>query len=170
MEPGDRLIGIPSSGVHTNGFSLVRRVFGLDDDPSGLFRPCPGMRRNLGDELMVRHRSYFPMLEPYLTKVKALSHITGGGLPGKMPASLPPGLAAEFALGSWRIPPIFAAIQEAGNVDADEMYRVFNMGLGMVAVCDDAGADQLLEEVEDAVEVGRIVVQQGQTRTIFREG
>ena len=87
--PGDRLIGIPSSGVHTNGFSLVRRAFRLDDDPSGLFRPCPGMQRNLGDELMVRHRAYFPMLEPYLTKVKALSHITGGGLPGKMPASLP---------------------------------------------------------------------------------
>ena len=170
VEPGDRLIGIPSSGVHTNGFSLVRRVFGLDDDPSGLFRPCPGMRRNLGDELMVRHRAYYPMLEPYLTKVKALSHITGGGLPGKIPASLPPGLAAEFALGSWRIPPIFAAIQEAGNVDADERYRVFNMGLGMVAVCDDAGADQLLEEVEGAVEVGRIVEQQGPTRTIFREG
>ena len=108
---GDRLIGIPSSGVHTNGFSLVRRAFNLDDDPTALYRPCPGLERNLGDELMVRHRGYYPMLAPYLGKVKALSHITGGGLPGKMPASLPPGLAAEFSIGSWRVPPIFAAIQ-----------------------------------------------------------
>ena len=165
---GDRLIGIPSSGVHTNGFSLVRRAFNLDDDPTALYRPCPGLERNLGDELMVRHRGYYPMLAPYLGKVKALSHITGGGLPGKMPASLPPGLAAEFSIGSWRVPPIFAAIQEAGNVDADEMLRVFNMGLGMVAVCDDDGARDLMEGLDDAVEVGRIVEQQGQERVIFR--
>ena len=170
VEPGDRLIGIPSSGVHTNGFSLVRRAFNLDEDPSGLFRPCSGMQRNLGDELMVRHRAYYPMLEPFLGTVKALSHITGGGLPGKTPASLPAGLAAEFQLGSWSIPPIFAAIQEAGNVDAAEMYRVFNMGLGMVAVCDDGGAEAMLEGLEDAVEVGRIVEQEGPERTIFRQG
>ena len=165
---GDRLIGIASSGVHTNGFSLIRRAFNLDDDPTALYRPCPGLERNLGDELMVRHRGYYPMLAPYLGKVKALSHITGGGLPGKMPASLPPGLAAEFSIGSWRVPPIFAAIQEAGNVDADEMLRVFNMGLGMVAVCDDDGACELMEGLDDAVEVGRIVEQQGQERVIFR--
>ena len=165
---GDRLIGIPSSGVHTNGFSLVRRAFNLDDDPTALYRPCPGLERNLGDELMVRHRGYYPMLAPFLGKVKALSHITGGGLPGKMPASLPPGLAAEFSIGSWRVPPIFAAIQAAGNVDADEMMRVFNMGLGMVAVCDDDGARELMEGLDDAVEVGRIVGRQGQERVIFR--
>ncbi len=168
--PGDRLIGIPSSGVHTNGFSLVRRAFNLDDDPSTLFQEYPGLGRNLGDELMVRHRAYYPILEPYLEKVKALSHITGGGLPGKMPASLPSGLAAEFRLGSWRIPPVFAAIQEAGQVDTAEMYRVFNMGLGMVAVCDDDGATAILEGVDDAVEVGRIVEQDGRERTILRQG
>ena len=170
VAPGDRLIGIPSSGVHTNGFSLVRKAFNLDDDPSALFRPCPGMDRNLGDELMVRHRAYYPMLEPYLGRVKALSHITGGGLPGKMPASLPGGLAAEFRMGSWMIPPVFGAIQETGGVDADEMYRVFNMGLGMVAVCDDEGADELLGGLDDAVEVGHIVEQEGEARTIFRQG
>lgn len=169
VSPGDKLIGIPSSGVHTNGFSLVRRVFNLDEDPAFLFRPCPGMDRNLGDELMVRHRAYYPMLAPFLGKVKALSHITGGGLPGKMPGSLPIGMAAEFLVGSWRIPPIFAAIQSAGHVDAGEMYRVFNMGLGMVAVCDDAGAEEMLAELEDSVEVGRIVEQEGRERVIFRE-
>ena len=166
--PGDRLIGIPSSGVHTNGFSLVRRVFNLDDDPAALFRPWPGLERNLGDELMVRHRAYYPLLEPYLGQVKALSHVTGGGLPGKMPASLPAGVAAEFRLGSWPALPIFGAIQEAGNVSDDEMYRVFNMGLGMVAVCDDAGADAILSGIPDAVDVGHIVERTGEARTILR--
>ena len=168
VAPGDRLIGIPSSGVHTNGFSLVRRVFDLDGDPGALFRHCPGLDRNLGDELMVRHRGYYPLLEPHLGRVKALSHITGGGLPGKMPASLPGDVAAEFVMGSWEAPPIFDAIQKAGNVSDDEMYRVFNMGLGMVAVCDDDGADALLAGVADAVEVGRIVERKGEARTIFR--
>lgn len=169
VAPGDRLIGIPSSGVHTNGFSLVRRVFNLDDNPAALFQPWPGLERNLGDELMVRHRAYYPLLEPYLGQVKALSHITGGGLPGKMPASLPAGVAAEFRLGSWPALPIFSAIQEAGNVSDDEMCRVFNMGLGMVAVCDDAGADAILAGIPDAVEVGQIVESTGEARTIFRD-
>ena len=166
--PGDRLIGIPSSGVHTNGFSLVRRVFNLDDDPAALFRPWPGLERNLGDELMVRHRAYYPLLEPYLGQVKALSHITGGGLPGKMPASLPSNVAAEFNPGSWPTLPIFGAIQKAGNVSDAEMYRVFNMGLGLVAVCDDPGADAILAGIPDAVDVGRIVERTGEARTIFR--
>ncbi len=168
--PGDRLIGIPSSGVHTNGFSLVRRVFNLDDDPTALFRPWPGLERDLGDELMVRHRAYYPLLQPYLGQVKALSHITGGGLPGKMPASLGPDVAAEFRLGSWGVPPIFQAIREAGNVSDGEMYRVFNMGLGMVAVCDSVGAHALLAGIHDAVDVGRIVERSGDARVVFTGG
>ena len=167
--PGDRLIGIPSSGVHTNGFSLVRQVFNLDDDPAALFRPWPGLERNLGDELMVRHRGYYPMLAPHLGAIKTLSHITGGGLPGKMPASLPAGVAAEFQLGSWAVPPIFAAIQQAGSVDASEMFRVFNMGLGMVAVCDAAGAAALTGGITDAVDVGRIVERKGGAGVILRD-
>ncbi len=166
--PGDRLIGIPSSGVHTNGFSLVRRVFNTDDDPEALFRPLPGLERNLGDELMVRHRAYHPLLAPYLRSIKALSHITGGGLPGKMPASLPDNVAAEFRLGSWPGLPIFDAIKTVGNISDAEMFRVFNMGLGMVAVCDDAGADSMLSGINDAVEVGRIVERTNEARTIFR--
>ena len=159
--PGDRLIGIPSSGVHTNGFSLVRRVFNVDDDPSALFRSCPGLDRNLGDELMVRHRAYYPLLEPHLGRIKGLSHITGGGLPGKMPACLPDGVAAEFRVGSWTVLPIFQAIQKAGNVSDEEMYRVFNMGLGMVAVCDQEGASELLAGVPDALDVGCVIENPG---------
>ena len=167
--PGDRLIGIPSSGVHTNGFSLVRRAFNLDDDPSALFRPCPGTTRDLGDELMVRHRAYYPLVAPYLDNIKALSHITGGGLPGKMPASLPDGVAAEFRVGSWEVLPVFSAIQQAGNVSDEEMYRVFNMGLGMVVVCNDDGAEALLAGIDDAVDVGRIVEHPGPAQTILRD-
>ena len=166
--PGDRIIGIPSSGVHTNGFSLVRRVFNTDDVPEALFRPCPGLARNLGDELMVRHRAYYPLLEPYLGSVKALSHITGGGLPGKMPASLPPGVTAEFHVGTWAVPPIFDAIQRAGRITDEEMYRVFNMGLGMVAVCDPRHAAELLAGLPDAVDVGQIVAGVGPSQTVFR--
>ena len=166
--PGDRLIGIPSSGVHTNGFSLVRRVFNTDDDPEALFRPCPGLTRNLGDELMVRHRAYYPLLEPYLGSIKALSHITGGGIPGKMPASLPPGVTAEFQIGAWAVPPVFGAIQKAGRISDEEMYRVFNMGLGMVAVCDPERAVELLAGLPDAVDVGQIIASAGPTRTAFR--
>ncbi len=166
--PGDRLIGIPSSGVHTNGFSLVRRVFGTDDDPEALFRPWPGLTRNLGDELMVRHRAYYPLLEPYFGSIKTLSHITGGGLPGKMPASLPHGVTAEFHVGAWPVPPVFDAIQRAGGISDEEMYRVFNMGLGMVAVCDPDHASELLSGLPDAMDVGRIVATTGPNRTLFR--
>ena len=165
--PGDRLVGIPSSGVHTNGFSLVRRVFGLDDNPATLFRPVAGLTRSLGDELMVRHRAYYPLLQPYLGRVKALSHITGGGLPGKMPAVLPDTAAAEFRPGSWPVPPIFDAIRQAGAISDADMYRVFNMGLGMVAVCDAAGADALMAGVPDAVAVGSIIPRVDDTQVVF---
>ena len=165
--PGDRLVGIPSSGVHTNGFSLVRRVFGLDDNPAALFRPVAGLTRTLGDALMVRHRAYYPLLEPYLGRVKALSHITGGGLPGKMPAILPDATAAEFRPGSWPVPPIFDAIRQAGGISPAEMYRVFNMGLGMVAVCDHAGAAALLAGIPDAVAVGRIIPRLDDAQVVF---
>ena len=117
---------------------------------------------------MVRHRAYYPLLEPYLGSIKALSHITGGGLPGKMPASLPPGVTAEFHLGAWPIPPVFGAIQQAGEISDEEMYRVFNMGLGMVAVCDPEQAAGLLSGLPDAVDVGQIVESPGPSRTAFR--
>ena len=168
--PSDVLVGIPSSGLHTNGFSLVRRIFATDADPSALFRPAPGLSRNLGDELMVRHRAYYPLLAPWLGQVKALCHITGGGLPGKMPAILPATVVAEFDRGAWPIPPIFNAIQQAGAISDAEMYRVFNMGIGMVAVCDAAGAADLLAGIPDAVAVGRIVARTGSAQTAFIGG
>ena len=89
IECGDVLLGIPSSGVHTNGFSLVRRVFDIDQNPSVLFHRYEGLRHQLGEELLLRHRCYYPMLEPVFGLVSGLAHITGGGLPGKYPLFCP---------------------------------------------------------------------------------
>ena len=161
---GDCLIGVPSSGVHTNGFSLVRSVFGIDDDPSVLFRHYDDLQHQLGEELLIRHRCYYPLLEPMLPLFKGLAHITGGGLPGKLPGILPEGLAAQLQAGSWTVPAIFSIIQEEGQVDPAEMYRVFNMGLGMVGVCDQESVATILDTVPDAQVVGEVVAAQGQDR------
>ena len=170
IESGDYLLGIPSSGVHTNGFSLVRHVFNIDENPSVLFHHYQELQHQLGEELLTRHRCYYPLLAPALGLIKGLAHITGGGLPGKIPAILPDGLAASFRLGSWRVPPIFGLIQHEGNVGAGEMYRVFNMGLGMVAVCGEENVTPLQELVPDATVVGRIVDRGSGQQVLLEEG
>ena len=168
MQAGDYLVGIPSSGVHTNGFSLVRRVFGIDENPSVLFRRYDELGHQLGEELLVRHRCYFPLLEPVLGRLKGLAHITGGGLPGKMPPVLPGHLAAEFRLESWMAQPIFQIIEREGAVSSEEMYRVFNMGLGMVAVCDEETLGFVQQSVPDAMVVGQVTLREGDAQVIFR--
>ena len=165
IQPGDTLIGIPSSGVHTNGFSLVRRVFNIDENPSVLFHEFDGLSHQLGEELLVRHRCYYPSLAPVLPLLKGLSHITGGGLPGKIPGILPDTLSAELSRGSWQIPSIFSVIQQVGNIDDQEMYRVFNMGLGMVAICDEESVATVLDTIPDAQVVGSVVARSGQEQT-----
>ena len=167
IQPGDCLLGIPSSGVHTNGFSLVRRVFKLDDKPSNLFDYYDELNHQLGEELLIRHRCYYPLLQPVLALTKGLAHVTGGGLPGKMPAILPDGAAAEFDLGSWTVPPIFSIIQREGRISDEEMYRVFNMGLGMVAVCEEEAVATFQDAVPDARVVGRIVPRPGEPQVFF---
>ncbi len=157
VREGDCLLGIPSSGLHTNGFSLVRKVFKTDDDPAALFRRFDGLSHRLGEELLLYHRSYYPMLAPVLGLLNGLAHITGGGLPGKVPAVLPDELAAEFDTTAWTPPPIFALLQREGGISDDEMFRVFNMGLGMVAVCPEQNVPGFLETIPEAIPVGRIV-------------
>jgi phosphoribosylformylglycinamidine cyclo-ligase len=126
--PGDLLVGLPSSGLHTNGFSLVRRVF--EDVP--LDTVFPELGRPLGEELLTPHRSYLAALRdlPW----KGASHVTGGGLLENVPRALRDDLAAEIRLSSWEVPPIFRLIAARGRVDEDEMLATFNMGLGMVLV------------------------------------
>ena len=153
----DYLLGIASSGLHTNGFSLVRRVFDIDRDPSVLSRHYDELKHKLGEELLIRHRCYYPMLEPVLGLVTGLSHITGGGLPGKMPGVMPGDLAARFDPASWARPPIFDVIQREGNVPWEEMYKVFNMGLGMVAICREENLAEFQTLVPGSQVVGRII-------------
>ena len=164
---GDYLVGVPSSGVHTNGFSLVRHVFDIDRNPSALFDRYEELNHQLGEELLIRHRCYYPLLSPVLGLVKGLAHITGGGLPGKMAAILPGEVAASFEVGKWRIPPIFDVIQRKGKVSAEEMYAVFNMGLGMVAVCGEDDLEAFQELVPGSAVVGRVVRREGEAQVIL---
>ena len=157
VREGDRLLGIPSNGLHTNGFSLVRQVFNTDNNPAALFHRFDGLKHQLGEELLLHHRSYYPMLAPVLELLTGLAHITGGGLPGKLPPVLPDALAARIDTGTWTPPPIFALLQREGALSAAEMFRVFNMGLGMIALCPEANVPAFCDKIPDAIPVGQVV-------------
>jgi phosphoribosylformylglycinamidine cyclo-ligase len=153
---GDVLLAIPSNGLHTNGYSLARRVFRVEEDPSVLSRSYPELGRTLGEALMEPHRCYYPLLEPVLPLIKGMAHITGGGLPENVPRILPKGLGAWFDTSTWEVPPIFALIQEAGQVERDEMFDVFNMGVGMVLACAPDKTDEVRLLVPEARVVGEV--------------
>lgn len=139
---GDLLLGLASSGPHTNGYSLLRTAFEwipMDTVPDG----CD---RSLADMLLEPHRSYLDALTPALAtgKVKALAHVTGGGLPENLPRVLPAGLGARVRLGSWPVPSLFALVRElASTMSTAELYRTLNMGIGMVVICSEADADDV---------------------------
>lgn len=162
---GDTLIGLPSSGLHTNGYSLVRKLFG--ETPSALNTHYPELGRTLGEELLEPHRCYYHQLKPLLPIVKGLAHITGGGLTGNVPRILPHGVAAQFHSRAWTIPPIFQLIQQRGNVNRNEMYRVFNMGIGMVVVCSPDNAEQMTKALPEAKVVGEVVKLVGKARVVI---
>jgi phosphoribosylformylglycinamidine cyclo-ligase len=158
VRPGDALLGLGSTGLHTNGYSLARRIFfqdrGLRHDAA-----LPGVGMTVAQALLQPHRPYLRPLIGSIEarRVKALAHITGGGLTDNLPRALPAGAAARILRGSWEVPPLFRLMQEWGGVSEEEMYRVFNMGIGMVAVVDPGDADALAREWADAGEtVARI--------------
>ena len=157
INEGDVIVGIPSSGLHTNGYSLVRKVFGLDDDLSALEKFYPVLERTLGEELLEPHRCYLGAVEGQLEKIKGMAHITGGGFRENVPRVLPKGLGARIDASSWSRPPIFMLIQEAGGVSRDEMFDVFNMGIGMVAMTSVEDASHLLGEIEGSEVIGEVV-------------
>lgn len=134
LQPGDLLIGLRSSGPHTNGYSLIRKIFA----EAPLNEYLPELEQTLADALLAPHRSYLPLLRPLLhhpdRPIKALAHLTGGGFIENIPRILPPNLDARLRLGSWPIPPLFRLIQTRGSVAPAEMYRIFNMGIGMIAI------------------------------------
>jgi len=167
IEVGDILLGLPSSGLHTNGYSLARSVFEIDRDPHQLDRYFTELGRTLGEELLEPHRPYHRILGPSLGNIKGLAHITGGGFVGNVPRVLPPGLAAHIARDSWDVPAIFRLIQSVGGVDADEMYRVFNMGTGMVIIASPEQAAQLAQDVPNAYTIGSIVRHESGERVIL---
>ncbi|MEQ1500874.1 MAG: phosphoribosylformylglycinamidine cyclo-ligase [Myxococcota bacterium] len=151
IRPGDRLVGVPSAGLHSNGYSLVRRL--LDDldptvDPGGL-------GRTLGAELLEPTRIYASLMGSIRGRFKGAAHITGGGLPGNVPRMFPDGIGAVMWRGSWRIPPIFELLRQRGGLDEAELVRTFNCGLGMVLAVERSEADALAAEVGGTI-VGEV--------------
>jgi phosphoribosylformylglycinamidine cyclo-ligase len=165
---GDVLIGLPSLGLHTNGYSLARKVLlermGLkvSDRPGSL----PG---TVGEALLAPHRSYLEALWPEIQqdRIKALVHITGGGFEGNIPRVLPAGVGARVVTSAWPVPPIFTLIAEGGPVARDEMFRTFNMGIGMILVVSQASAGQVESSLrgrgETCYRIGEIVAGEGVT-------
>jgi phosphoribosylformylglycinamidine cyclo-ligase len=151
--PGDVLIGLPSTGLHTNGFSLARHVFfeiaGLQPDTF-----VRELGATAGAALLAPHRCYLPIVGPLLKRehVKGLAHITGGGITENLPRILPEGCAAEVDLNAWSVPPIFRFIEERGAVSRDEMYRTFNMCICLVVACTARDAERVINGAERAGE------------------
>ena len=160
---GDVLVGVPSSGLHTNGYSLARRI-AFDQLGLTVDRHIPELGRTLGEAFLEPHRAYLPLVRPLLDggRIKGLAHITGGGITDNLPRVLPHGTAAVVDAAAWEVPPIFRWLQQNGRVPADDMMRTFNMGLGLIIVTARDKAEQLIEELaarggRDSRVVGEIV-------------
>jgi phosphoribosylformylglycinamidine cyclo-ligase/phosphoribosylamine--glycine ligase/phosphoribosylformylglycinamidine cyclo-ligase len=145
IKPGNLLVGLASSGPHTNGYSLIRKVF----NEVSLEHIYPELGQPLGNILLEPHRSYFPVLKAAIECgiLKGLAHITGGGFMDNIPRILPQGCGAHINKNGWEIPPLFQLIENLGIIDPDEMYRVFNMGIGMVAVIESQNLDEFQSSV-----------------------
>eukprot|EP00850_Spirogloea_muscicola_P003328 SM000013S26497 [mRNA] locus=s13:779856:781974:+ [translate_table: standard] len=159
---GDRLIALPSSGVHSNGFSLVRKILERTGTALDVVLPGGNGSVTVGEALLAPTVIYVRQVLDLVAQggVRAIAHITGGGFTDNIPRVLPSGLAAAVRMGSWHVPAIFRWLQEAGGVDEAEMFRTFNMGVGMVLVVGAGAANQALDtllESGSAFEIGRIV-------------
>ena len=160
---GDVLLGLASSGLHTNGYSLVRKIFSVDRWKEHNME----FGRTLGEEFLEPHRCYYQQLKPVLPMIKGMAHITGGGLVDNVPRVLPPGVTAKFDSQSWAVPLIFQLIQREGKVTREEMYHVFNMGIGMVVVCSRSDVDQLMAQLPEVSVVGEVVKGEGDERVVI---
>jgi len=147
---GDVLVGLPSSGLHTNGYSLARRiafdVLGLD-----VKSHVPALGETVGEALLRPHRSYLPLVAPLLEQswIKGMAHITGGGITENLPRTLPPGRGFSLDRSSWTVPPLFRWLQDAGGLDDGEMFRAFNMGVGLILVVRAEDADRTVHALRD---------------------
>lgn len=171
VRTGNALIGLPASGLHTNGYSLARRVL-----PESIWpEPMPGDGSSIGEALLTPHRSYLDdirilrrALREADTDIGALAHITGGGWEGNVPRTLPEGLGVDVETGSWAVPPIFSLIQQRGDIADEEMVRTFNVGIGMTAVVPSSAAEVVLRALPEASRIGTVVaVPSGEPRVRF---
>ncbi|MFH1708684.1 MAG: phosphoribosylformylglycinamidine cyclo-ligase [Planctomycetota bacterium] len=162
IKPGDTVLGLASTGLHTNGYSLARKLF-FDIKKLKVNTHVPALGTTVGKALLAPHRSYYPCLYPLIQRglIKGLAHITGGGFYDNIPRVLPKGTAVRIDAGTWPVPPVFTYIQKEGNVDLREMHRTFNMGVGMVVVVEafQAGKVQklLAKAGEKAPVIGQVV-------------
>jgi phosphoribosylformylglycinamidine cyclo-ligase len=143
VEEGDVLVALESTGLHTNGFSLARRIV-ADRMRLAASDRFPGSGATVGDVLLAVHRSYLAIMKPLLSRIHAMAHITGGGIPGNLNRALPPTLDAIVDAGSWEPPNLFHQLATAGRVERAEMFRAFNMGVGMIVILPDSAANDVI--------------------------
>ena len=158
IEPGDVVLGIPSNGLQTNGYSLARKLFfevgGYKADSY-----VDELVATVGNALLATHQSFLPQIGPLLDsgKIKGLAHITGGGFLENIPRILPEGVSVEINRGTWPELPIFGLMQKLGNVSDHEMFRTFNMGIGMIVVVSSDDASDIQSKIAGAREIGKVV-------------
>ena len=162
VRPGDVVIGLASSGLHSNGFTLVRRIV-FDVMRLGVFDPLPGTDRSVADELLEPTRIYARAIQKLLetVEVRAMAHVTGGGLTGNVPRVLPQGCRVRIFRDSWSMPAVFETLREAGRLEDAEMFRTFNMGVGYLVIVPPTAAETaarlLREEGEKVARLGEVV-------------
>ncbi len=156
VRDGDVLIGLESSGLHTNGYSLARKVV-AESMQLGYDDRFPDMEASVAEVLLATHRSYLRGLQPVLQRIHAMAHITGGGLPGNLSRAMPSSLDAVVETSSWEIPAVFTALENAAHIPPAEMFRVFNMGVGMVVIAAPSEADEIIGSARVAGVVGWVL-------------
>ena len=156
---GDVLIGLPSNGLHTNGYSLARKI-AFEGLQLKIDSHVPELGETIGDAFLRTHRSYLPVIKPLLGKgtIKGMAHITGGGITDNLPRVLPPGTAAKINRTSWRVPPIFRWLGESGRVPEFDLRRALNMGIGMILVVAAKNADAVRKDLLHAGEANSVVI------------
>ena len=171
IQAGDALIALPSSGLHTNGYSLARQIV-FEDAGLKAGDTWPGDSRTVAQVLLATHRSYLAAIRPLLGTglIKGMAHITGGGITENLPRVLPEGLQARVDTSSWAVPPVFAWLQKVGGVTDEEMRRAFNMGIGLVIVCAAADAGAVMTQLTGAGESPMAIgdIEHGSGRVSYR--